>query len=89
MISIPFGLIGAMLGHLIMGYSLSVLSMFGIVALSGVVVNDALILIDYANQRYAAGDNRFESILKAGVRRFRPIMLTTRVMNLMNMKSLT
>ena len=49
MIAIPFGIVGASIGHLIMGYSLSVISMFGVVALSGVVVNDSLVLIDFAN----------------------------------------
>lgn len=78
MVAIPFGFIGATLGHMIMGYSLSVMSMMGIVALSGVVVNDSLILIDYANRlRREEGLSAFEAIHRAGVRRFRPIMLTT------------
>ncbi len=77
MVSIPFGIIGALVGHLIMGYSLSIMSMMGIVALSGVVVNDALILIVYANRQRAAGVGAADSVLMAGVRRFRPIILTT------------
>jgi multidrug efflux pump subunit AcrB len=78
MIAIPFGIVGAVLGHQIMGYSLSVMSMMGIVALSGVVVNDSLVLIDYANRlRANEGLSAFEAIHRAGVRRFRPIMLTT------------
>lgn len=78
MVAIPFGFIGATLGHMIKGYSLSIMSMMGIVALSGVVVNDSLILIDYANRlRRDEGLSAFEAIHRAGVRRFRPIMLTT------------
>jgi len=77
MISIPFGIVGAVIGHLLMGYSLSLMSMMGIVALSGVVVNDSLILIDYANRRRKEGANAHDAIALAAVRRFRPIMLTT------------
>jgi len=77
MLAIPFGLVGATLGHLIMGYSLSLMSMMGIVALSGVVVNDSLILIDYANRRRRDGDSPSVAVISAGVRRFRPILLTT------------
>jgi len=77
MISIPFGIVGAVLGHLIMGYNLSVMSMMGIVALSGVVVNDSLVLIDYANHQRQAGAGPREAVRNAGVRRFRPILLTT------------
>ena len=78
MVAIPFGFVGATLGHMVMGYSLSVMSMMGIVALSGVVVNDSLILIEYANRiREKEGLSAFEAIHRAGVRRFRPVMLTT------------
>ncbi len=78
MSSIPFGIIGAVLGHMIMGYSLSVVSMFGIVALSGVVVNDSLILIDFANKRIRdRGMSVHDAVLDAAIQRFRPIMLTT------------
>ena len=77
MMSIPFGIVGAVLGHLIMGYSLSVMSMFGVVALSGVVINDALVLIDFANRKRLAGMNDHDAIHGAGIHRFRPIMLTT------------
>ncbi|MBN2309035.1 MAG: efflux RND transporter permease subunit [Candidatus Hydrogenedentes bacterium] len=77
MVSIPFGIIGAIIGHLIMGYSLSVVSMFGIVALSGVVVNDALVLIDAANRRLREGLAPHDAVLQAAIQRFRPIMLTT------------
>jgi multidrug efflux pump subunit AcrB len=77
MIAIPFGIVGAVLGHIIMGYSLSLMSMMGIVALCGVVVNDSLILIDYANRQRSQGASVFDAIHKAGGRRFRPILLTT------------
>ena len=78
MTSIPFGIIGAVIGHVIMGYSLSLVSMFGIVALSGVVVNDALILIDLANRRIRnRNESVHDAVLEAAIQRFRPIMLTT------------
>jgi len=77
MASIPFGIVGAVLGHLIRGYSLSILSMFGIVALSGVVVNDSLVLIDFANRTREAGATALDAVHKAGISRFRAIMLTT------------
>ncbi len=77
MVSIPFGIIGAVLGHLIMGYSLSINSIFGVVALSGVVVNDSLVLIDFANRRMQEGFSPLEAIHSAGIQRFRPILLTT------------
>ncbi|MBW2604756.1 MAG: efflux RND transporter permease subunit [Deltaproteobacteria bacterium] len=77
MTAIPFGIVGAVIGHLIMGYSLSVLSMFGVVALSGVVVNDSLVLIDFANRKERAGMSRRDAIHQAGIHRFRPIILTT------------
>jgi len=77
MVCIPFGIIGAVIGHLIMGYSLSLVSMMGMIALSGVVVNDSLVLINFANRECKAGKSATEAILSAGVRRFRPILLTT------------
>ena len=77
MIAIPFGVVGAVLGHIVMGYALSLLSLMGVVALSGVVVNDSLVLIDYANRRTREGTCPFDAMHQAGVRRFRPILLTT------------
>lgn len=77
MVSIPFGIVGAVLGHILMGYSLSVISMMGLIALSGVVVNDALVLVEYANRQRTAGLSAYQAILSAGIRRFRPIILTT------------
>ncbi|MDJ0783058.1 MAG: efflux RND transporter permease subunit [Desulfosarcinaceae bacterium] len=77
MSAIPFGLVGAAVGHLIMGYSLSVISMFGVVALSGVVINGSLVLVDLANRKRRAGQRPGEAIQAAAIQRFRPIVLTT------------
>ena len=77
MFSIPFGCVGAVLGHWIMGYNLSLMSLFGIVALSGVVVNDSLVMIVSANRNREGGDNPHDAIVKAGSGRFRPILLTS------------
>ncbi|HNR31464.1 MAG TPA: efflux RND transporter permease subunit, partial [Candidatus Hydrogenedentes bacterium] len=78
MLSIPFGIVGAFLGHLIMGYDLCIPSMFGIVALSGVVINGSLVMIDFANRRRQAdGLSHHDAIHAAAVQRFRPILLTT------------
>jgi multidrug efflux pump subunit AcrB len=77
MLAIPFGIVGAMAGHLIMGYSLSLLSLFGVVALSGVVVNDSLVLIHFANRRRKQGMPPLDAIRDAAIHRFRPILLTT------------
>jgi multidrug efflux pump subunit AcrB len=77
MLAIPFGLVGAVIGHIIMGYSLSVLSLFGVVALSGVVVNDSLVLIHFANRRCGTVCGAMDAIHDAAIHRFRPILLTT------------
>ncbi|MFW6243762.1 MAG: efflux RND transporter permease subunit, partial [Desulfovibrionales bacterium] len=77
MFSIPFAMIGAVLGHLLMGYSLSVMSLFGMVALTGVVINGSLVLIDFTNRRRRQGASAMEAIHAAGIQRFRPILLTT------------
>lgn len=77
MTCIPFGVVGAVIGHLIMGYSLSVLSMFGVVALAGVVVNDSLVLIDAVNIRRRRGAGLYKAVIESGRSRFRPILLTT------------
>ena len=74
---IPFGIIGAVLGHGLMGFSVSMMSLFGIVALSGVVVNDSLIMVDFVNRARAAGDNIVDAVIDSGSQRFRAIMLTT------------
>jgi len=77
MSAIPFGLVGAVCGHLLLGFNLSILSLFGIVALSGVVVNDSLILIDLINRERQSGLELSQIIRDCATRRFRPIMLTT------------
>lgn len=77
MVCIPFGIVGAVIGHLLLGYSLSLMSMFGLVALSGVVVNDSLVLIDFANRAQREGKAPYDAVVEAGITRFRPIMLTT------------
>jgi multidrug efflux pump subunit AcrB len=77
MSAIPFGLVGAIIGHIIMGFDLSMLSLFGIVALAGVVVNDSLIMIDLINRERAANIALHQVIRDSATRRFRPIMLTT------------
>ncbi|AZG73406.1 efflux RND transporter permease subunit [Shewanella livingstonensis] len=74
---IPFGVIGSVMGHIILGIDLSVLSMFGIIAAAGVVVNDSLVMVDYVNNSRKAGIAMKEAVLNAGCRRFRAIMLTS------------
>ena len=71
MFAIPFGVFGAIVGHIIMGYNMSIISMMGLLALSGVVVNDSLVLISYANDRRREGLPAAKAIWEAGVRRFR------------------
>ncbi len=77
MIVIPFGVIGAVFGHLILGMNLSVLSIFGILAAAGVVVNDSLVMVDYVNNARKAGVPLKEAVVHAGTKRFRAIMLTS------------
>ena len=74
---IPFGLGGAILGHIIMGQNLSIMSVFGMLALSGVVVNDSLVLVDYINRKRREGTPLLDAVRTAGVARFRAIMLTS------------
>ena len=74
---IPFGLVGAVLGHMMLGFDLSFFSIFGVVALSGVIINDSIVLIDYFNKLQAEAKDKAGNILKAVQRRFRPILLTT------------
>ncbi|MGJ8630563.1 MAG: efflux RND transporter permease subunit [Glaciecola sp.] len=74
---IPFGLVGAVIGHWIMGMDLTLLSFMGMLALSGVVVNDSLVLVDYINQKRNEGVSLKEAVYTAGGRRFRPVLLTS------------
>lgn len=77
LIVIPFGIVGAIGGHLLMGFSLSIVSILGMLALIGVVVNDSLVLVDYINQQRSAGLTLMDAVRTAGVRRFRAVMLTS------------
>lgn len=74
---IPFGMIGAVWGHALLGIPLTLFSMFGLVALAGVVVNDSIVLIDFINNRIRTGVPANEALIEAGSRRFRPIILTS------------
>jgi hydrophobic/amphiphilic exporter-1 (mainly G- bacteria), HAE1 family len=77
MTAIPFGLIGAIIGHYFMNIDITMISIFGIVALSGIVVNDSLILIDFINSEVRKGTKVFDSVIEAGQNRFRPVLLTS------------
>ncbi len=77
MTAIPFGMVGAFWGHLIVGLDMNVLSLCGMIALAGVVVNDNLVLVDAINRRRAQGSDLVTAVKEAGVRRFRPILLTS------------
>ena len=77
MAAIPFGLIGAVWGHVVMGMEVTILSGFGVVALTGVVVNDSLVMVDYVNRKRSIGLSEMESARQAGLSRFRPILLTS------------
>jgi len=77
MAAIPFSLVGAVLGHMILGHPLSIISILGIIALCGVVVNDSLMLLTTYNRNRADGESWREAITNAATRRFRPIFLTT------------
>jgi multidrug efflux pump subunit AcrB len=75
---IPFGIIGAVIGHWIMGQTLTILSLLGFMALIGVSINDSLVLVDYVNQRHRhASEDLYAAVERAGVVRFRPVMLTS------------
>ncbi|MEM9939418.1 MAG: efflux RND transporter permease subunit [Pseudomonadota bacterium] len=76
---IPFGLVGAIFGHMLLGYDLTFLSLFGVVALSGVIINDSIVLIDYFNglEKETGPGNRLDNIVESVRRRFRPILITT------------
>ena len=77
MSAIPFGIIGAVLGHLLLGLQMSIMSMFGIIGLSGVIVNDSLVMIDFVNERLRQGMPGREAIISGAKARFRPIFLTS------------
>ncbi|BCX46241.1 multidrug efflux pump subunit AcrB [Haloferula helveola] len=77
LLAVPFGVIGAFAGHLILDIVPSFLSIFGMLALAGVVVNDSLVMVDFANRRRREGDATMSAVVDAGTRRFRPILLTS------------
>ncbi len=77
MVVIPFGVVGGVLGHMLMGMSLSIMSYMGMLALCGVVVNDSLVLVDYVNRRRAEGVPLIDAVRTAGVARFRAVILTS------------
>jgi multidrug efflux pump subunit AcrB len=77
MAAIPFGIVGALLGHLLMGFNISILSLFGMVGLAGVVVNDSLVLVYAANRMHREGDDAHTAVTRAGGLRFRAIILTS------------
>jgi multidrug efflux pump subunit AcrB len=77
MMIIPFGCIGAIAGHFWLGLPVTMFSLFGLVALTGVVVNDSIVLIDFINHRMADGMPLHDAIIDAGRRRFRPVLLTS------------
>ncbi|MCB9950780.1 MAG: efflux RND transporter permease subunit [Planctomycetaceae bacterium] len=74
---IPFGIMGAICGHAIMGLPLTLFSMLGLVALTGVVVNDSIVLVDFINARIDEGIPVEDAVVEAGQRRFRPVLLTS------------
>lgn len=74
---IPFGMIGAVVGHWIMGMDLTIMSLLGMLALIGVVVNDSLVLVDFINKKRSEGGDLIEAVKLAGASRFRPVMLTS------------
>jgi multidrug efflux pump subunit AcrB len=77
MSAIPFGLVGALWGHMLLGYTLTMMSAFGMIALAGVVVNDSLVLVHFINQRRAGSVDLATAVREAGGARFRPILLTS------------
>ena len=74
---IPFGAIGAIIGHWIMGMDLTIMSLLGLMALIGVVVNDSLVLVDFINAKVRLGEKAHDAVLMAAQSRFRPVMLTS------------
>jgi multidrug efflux pump subunit AcrB len=77
MLAIPFGIVGAIWGHMMMGMDLTIMSMFGVVALTGVLVNDSLVMVDFINNRRREGKSALEAVVTAGPARFRAILLTS------------
>ena len=74
---IPFGLIGAVIGHIVLDEAISMFSLFGLVALAGVVVNDSIIMVDFINKAREEGMELIEAVVNSGTQRFRAITLTS------------
>ncbi|WP_262694717.1 efflux RND transporter permease subunit [Kordiimonas aquimaris] len=77
MMAIPFGFMGALVGHAMLGMNLTLLSMFGVIGLSGVIINNSLMVISFVNDRIAEGDNHITAVIESTLERFRAILLTT------------
>lgn len=77
LIAIPFGAVGAIIGHILLGITPSLLSLFGMLALAGVVVNDSLVMVDFTNQKRLKGASAYDAVINSGTARFRPILLTS------------
>ncbi|MBT8037448.1 MAG: efflux RND transporter permease subunit [Verrucomicrobiae bacterium] len=77
LLAIPFGAIGAIIGHVIMDITPSFLSLFGMLALAGIVVNDSLVMVDFTNRKRLDGSSAYDAVINSGAARFRPILLTT------------
>jgi multidrug efflux pump subunit AcrB len=77
LLAIPFGLAGAIWGHMLLGMNLSIMSVFGMVAVAGVVVNDSLVLVDFINKYVKTHEMSVQTVIEAGKRRFRPILMTS------------
>tara|TARA_B000000441_G_C21380524_1_gene143750 strand:- start:62 stop:523 length:462 start_codon:yes stop_codon:yes gene_type:complete len=74
---IPFGLIGAVIGHIVLNEAISMFSLFGLVALAGVVVNDSIIMVDFINKARQEGMDIIQAVVNSGTQRFRAIILTS------------
>ncbi len=77
LLAVPFGAVGAIAGHILLGLTPSFLSLFGMLALAGVVVNDSLVMVDFTNKKRQEGANAYDAVIHSGAARFRPIMLTS------------
>ncbi len=77
MLAVPFSIIGALIGHIVLGLTPSYLSVFGLLALAGISINDTLVMVDYVNRHRNAGASMQVAALESGAKRFRPIMLTS------------
>jgi len=77
LLAIPFGFVGAVLGHVLLGLNFTMLSSIGVLAMAGVVVNDSMILIDFVNRKRAEGASAWDAVMESGPRRFRAILLTS------------